>query len=392
MIQYFGLDVHTNFTAIAIAYRDVINDTFEIPKVITVQSSSAEIIIKAIEPYIQKSAILSNPYSQIIMGYEAGCLGFSLQRDLTAKGFNCVIMAPSTMAVSPLAKSCKKNDRRDAIAIAKCLAERNYSKVYVPDLHDNAVAEYIRMRDEVMNAIVVCKQQISSFCHRHGYHFNGKSTWTNKHRQWLSGLNFKDSVLGDALKERLILLEQLEEKCDLYDKRIQELSEEKRYQEFTRKLECFIGMGTNSALAFVTEIGDFSRFKSGTEFSAFLGLVPGQHTSNAHGPKLGITKAGNTHLRKNLILASQSICRGRVGAKSKHLKKRQAGMPQDVVDYADRANQRLRRRYYQLIAKGKCRNVSVTAIAREYACFIWGMMTGNLESKPAASRKKVKVA
>jgi hypothetical protein len=42
-------------------------------------------------------------------------------------------------------------------------------------------------------------------------------------------------------------------------------------------------------------------------------------------------------------------------------------------------NERLRRKYYRMIRSGKKKNVAVTAVARELACFIWGMMTNNLE-------------
>ena len=49
--------------------------------------------------------------------------------------------------------------------------------------------------------------------------------------------------------------------------------------------------------------------------------------------------------------------------------------------YADKANTRLRSRYYKFIRHGKKRNVAVAAIARELACFVWGMMTDNIEMK-----------
>ena len=47
------------------------------------------------------------------------------------------------------------------------------------------------------------------------------------------------------------------------------------------------------------------------------------------------------------------------------------------------ANTRLRSRYYKFIRHGKKRNVAVAAIARELACFVWGMMTDNIEMKAA---------
>ena len=69
---------------------------------------------------------------------------------------------------------------------------------------------------------------------------------------------------------------------------------------------------------------------------------------------------------------------GQIGHKSKDLKARQHGNAPEVVAYADKANERLRRKYYKMIRHGKKRNVAVTAVARELACFIWGMMTENI--------------
>ena len=54
-----------------------------------------------------------------------------------------------------------------------------------------------------------------------------------------------------------------------------------------------------------------------------------------------------------------------------------------VIACADKANTRLRSRYYKFIRHGKKRNVAVAAIARELACFVWGMMTDNIEMKAA---------
>lgn len=50
-----------------------------------------------------------------------------------------------------------------------------------------------------------------------------------------------------------------------------------------------------------------------------------------------------------------------------------------VIAYADKANERLRRRFYKMtLSKGVNRNVATTAIARELACFMWGLMTDHV--------------
>lgn len=51
-------------------------------------------------------------------------------------------------------------------------------------------------------------------------------------------------------------------------------------------------------------------------------------------------------------------------------------MDANVIAYADKAADRLGRKYRRMIRMGKPHNVAVTAIARELACYIWGIETG----------------
>ena len=77
-----------------------------------------------------------------------------------------------------------------------------------------------------------------------------------------------------------------------------------------------------------------------------------------------------------LVVSAQSFARGKIAYKSRVLAARQEGNSPAVIQYADTANERLRRKFYRLTLKnGKKANAAKTAIARELACFIWGMMT-----------------
>lgn len=132
-------------------------------------------------------------------------------------------------------------------------------------------------------------------------------------------------------------------------------------------------------MSILVEVGDFKRFSSAQHFASYLGLVPGEDSSGDGQTKLGITKAGNRHVRRLLTESAQCYVRGQIGFKSKELKKRQTGNTVQIIAYADKANERLRRRYYKMVlGKNKKHNVAKTAIARELACFMWGMMTGNI--------------
>ena len=118
-------------------------------------------------------------------GYEAGCLGYTLYHQLKGAGINCVILAPTTM-LTPQGKRVK-TDKRDARLIAQCLCYGGYHPVYVPTGEDDAVKEYLRMRDDHKQALKKLKQQINAFTIRHGHIYAG-TKWTIKHVTWLRKL------------------------------------------------------------------------------------------------------------------------------------------------------------------------------------------------------------
>ena len=318
---------------------------------------------------------VSDDYS-IECGYEAGCLGYSLYNQLTSAGEKCTILAPTTM-LTPKHKRVK-TDGRDALMIAQCLAYGGYHPVYVPTEEDDSVKEYLRMRDDHKQALKKVKQQIISFCMRHGHYYTG-TNWTSRHIAWLRKIELP-ALYREALNEYLVTYEEDTAKIERFDKRIEEISSLKEYQESVKKLSCFLGIRTHTALSLIVETGDFKRFKKGNIYAAFLGLAPGENSSGDHIRRTGLTKAGNSHLRLLLIESAKGICKGTIGYKSKDLKSRQAGNAAEIIAYADKANQRLRSRYYRMIRHGKKKNVAVAAIARELACFAWGMMTDNIYS------------
>lgn len=269
-----------------------------------------------------------------------------------------------------------KTDKRDAANIARCLAFRTYSEVYVPDDEDNAVKEYIRMRDDQKLALKKIKQQILAFVLRQGKRFEGgKTYWTIAHIKWLKSLDLV-GLEKETLNEYLLTYEYLTEKIQRFDERIEELASSEKYEKKVKNMSCLIGIKTHTALSLIVEVGDFERFEKAPRFASFLGLVPSEDSSDQRVNRYSITKAGNSHLRRLLVEAAQSYTRGAVGQKSIALKQRQQGNPSEVIAYADKANERLRRRFYKMtLNKGVNRNVATTAIARELSCFIWGMMT-----------------
>ena len=235
------------------------------------------------------------------------------------------------------------------------------------------------MRDDHKLALKKVKQQILSFCLRHNYRFDGTTNhWTQAHLKWLRALK-PEGLYQEILAEYLLTYDQLTEKIERFDRRIEELASGKEYKENVQKLTCFIGVKTTTALAVLTEVGDFKRFATAQHFASYIGLTPGEDSSGDGQNRLGITKAGNRHVRSLLVEAAQCYARGQIGFKSKSLKERQQGNDPRIIAYADKANERLRRRYYRMVLRSnKKANVAKTAVARELACFVWGMLTGDI--------------
>ena len=372
-IVKIGMDVHsTNYTLCAM--EPVLDGEDRIFANIQVTPDYKN-VIQFIDN-LKKKLGSSDTYS-IECGYEAGCLGYSLYHQLTGAGVRCTILAPTTMLTQQGKRI--KTDKRDAVMIAQCLSYGGYHAVHVPTDKDSSVKEYLRMRDDHKLALKKIKQQISAFCLRHGYFYDGNK-WTIKHLDWLKKLDLSD-LHRETLNEYMASYEEQTAKIERFDKRIEELAADSDYHEKVGKLCCLLGIKPHTALSLIVETGDFSRFRKGNTYAAFLGLAPGESSSGEKINRTGISKAGNSHLRTLLIESARGICKGQIGHKSKELRSRQAGNPAEVIAYADRGNTRMRSKYYRMIRHGKKRNVAVAAVARELACFAWGIMTDHLEPR-----------
>lgn len=379
-IVYIGMDVHTsNYTLCSLdpGYGVKKDNYFA-----EVQFTNN--FVTNVVNYVTNLKKLKD--SEFVCGYEAGCLGYSTYKDLTKAGIKCVIMAPSTMAVQKGGKKVK-NDRRDARVIAQCLAYQTYKEVYVLSEHDDAVRGYLSMRDSHNKALKRIKQQIIAFCTGHGLFSPTKSNWTVAHLKWLKDLKFNDPVEQEILNEYLSSLTFLSDKIKAMDVRIEELASEKQYCENVKKLRCIKGIETNVALTLLAEIGDFNRFSKPTDFAAYLGLISGEQSRGDKVRGTGITKAGNSTLRRKLTESAKGYWRGRIGIKSATFKKLEKELPKEVTEYALKANTRLQRKFFNMThVKGKNMNVAASACAREMACFVWGLITNHYDKAPAVPK------
>ena len=107
-------------------------------------------------------------------------------------------------------------------------------------------------------------------------------------------------MIGDLLSE----VAHLDERVKQYDVHIRTMA---RDCTTAQQLMQLMGVGETTATAIVAMVGNASEFKCGRQFSAWIGLVPGQYSSGGK-PRLGrITKAGDAYLRSLLVMGARSV-------------------------------------------------------------------------------------
>jgi transposase len=177
---------------------------------------------------------------------------------------------------------------------------------------------------------------------------------------------------AEVFDDYRLAISQIEDRLRGLDGRIEALSQEAPYREPVGWLRCFRGIDTVTAMTTVCEVHGFSRFQSAGALMAYLGLVPTEHSSGDRRRQGGITKTGNSHVRRVLVESAWTARhKPAVGYK---LRKRRQGQPAWAIAHADRAMRRLWRRYHYLEARGKPQNKIVAAVARELVGFIWAML------------------
>jgi transposase len=274
------------------------------------------------------------------VAYEAGPCGYALYRHLKRKGIPCVVVAPSLIPKHPGDRI--KTDRRDAVSLARLLRAGELTPVFVPEPEDEAIRDLSRSREDAVEANRRARQQLGALLLRHNIRYPGAKAWTLAHQR----------------------VERITEQMRLS-------VAEWRMGPVVEAFQALRGVSLVAAATLVAELGDVTRFDKPRQLMAFLGLVPSQYSSGPHHRFGHITKTGNSHARRMLV---ESAWAYRFPARiSRNQRSRQEGQAQGVQDIAWKAQLRLCRKYRAMAARGKSKQVVVTAIARELSGFLWAI-------------------
>ena len=221
------------------------------------------------------------------------CLEYGLQPKIIAAQF-----------VTPFRKSSRtKNDRADAEAIATAARQGNMRFVPVKSVDQQVRLSWHRVREGHKVESLAIGNRIRGLLAEFGV-IVAKSDLAL--RRWLADLEAHAGLPGE-LKELLRDLAarwaQLRTALDACDARIDAHA---RQDERCVRLRAIVGIGPITADAAVATVGNAREFKHGRQMSAWLGLVPTQHSSGGHARLGEISCRGDAYLRTLLIQGARS--------------------------------------------------------------------------------------
>jgi transposase len=232
--------------------------------------------------------------------------------------------------------------------------------------------DLIRARQAAVRAVRAARQQLSAFLLRHEriYH-DGQAAWTKAHRGWLADQIFAHPAQQIVLEESIEAVRLCEQRRDRVEGHLRTQIPTWSLFPLVQNLCALRGLDTIGGAGVTAAIGDPSRFASASDFMAYLGMVPSEHSSGPRRRIGAITKTGDVHARTLLIEAAHAY---RFPARiARHKLAAIDAVPEAVRAIAWKAQTRLCQRYRHLMAKGKPRQVVVTAVARELAGFVWAI-------------------
>ncbi len=291
-----------------------------------------------------------------LIGMEACGGAHFLGRALREQGHEVRLMP--AQYVKPYVKT-NKNDYIDAEAIAEAVARptMRFVPIKTDDQLDMQSLHRVRERWVMRRTAIV--NQIRGLLLERGITLQKGRSHVNTALPGI--LEDADSKLSGALR---VLLAQLKLELDQTTMRIDEadavLNQTARENEACQRLVTIPGIGPVTATALIAAIGNGAAFRKGREFSAWMGVVPREHSTGGKQKLLGISKHGNSYLRSLFIQGARAVLQ--------HRTKQTTGLSEWLEKLISRTHH----------------NVVAVALANKLARIAWAVLAQGKRYQPQA--------
>ncbi len=226
-------------------------------------------------------------------------------REFIALGHQVKLIAPQY--VKPYVKG-NKNDYNDAEAITEAGQRPNMRFVPIKAIEQQDIQNFHCQRERIKKERTALVNQIRGLLAEYGLVIHkGVAAVRRDLPEMLEDAENGLTPLGRELfAELLEELRMLDERFSQCDRRIKVMNQD---NEVCQRLDGVLGIGFITASATYAAAGDGKDFMNGRHYSAWLGLVPGQHSSGGKTVLLGMSKRGNAYLRTLYIHGARAVLR-----------------------------------------------------------------------------------
>jgi transposase len=226
-------------------------------------------------------------------------------RQFRAQGHEVKLMAPQY--VKPYVKT-NKNDLRDAEAIAEAVTRPSMRFVPIKNVAQQDLQALHRVRERLMGARTALVNEMRGLLAEYGIVLpTGVNAFRTALAEKLATEHAKLTPLSQELFGKLWEeFKHLEAEIVYYDEKLQAMA---TTHPESQRLLTVPGIGPLTATALIAAIGNVESFTNGRQFAAWLGLVPRQHSTGGQTRLLGISKRGDSYLRKLLIHGARATLR-----------------------------------------------------------------------------------
>lgn len=288
-----------------------------------------------------------------LVGMESCATANCWARKLEALGHTVRLIAPQF--VKPYVKA-NKNDARDAEAICEALLNPRMRFVPVKNEEQQAVLSLHRLRDGLVASRTGLVNQLRGLLAEFGVIVPaGRKRFDEALPRLLQEGGEVPELLRSAMEPMQAQLVSYNAQIASLERRLRAWH---RTQEASVRLEEVPGVGVLTATAVVATVGGNAKlFDQGRQFSAWLGLTPKEHSSGDKRRILGISKRGDSYLRRLLVHGARSVVRVH----------RPTGDP-----------------WLTALLARRPKNVAIVAVAQRNARVLWAMLAHGTVYRPRA--------
>ena len=247
---------------------------------------------------------------KIAFVYEAGPTGYGLYDGLAARGYSCLIAAPSMIPRAPGRRV--KTNRLDSRGLSESLRGGQLKSIHVPSPIYRELRHLTQLRDTVVRQAAADKQRIKALLLLEGIEFPPAAAgrqWTLRVKAQLRKLECSRSVRF-KLDQLLDNLEFCEKQVLSSTKEIRRFcKEDKELAQSIAYLMSLPGIGWIVGSQLLARIGDWRQIANVRQLGSFLGLVPTENSTGDTVDRGSITRLGDGRLRSKLIQAAWSAIR-----------------------------------------------------------------------------------